>query len=177
MIKTSPCLRADLTAGTDRPKRLLNSAREINSSLRTAPIVALAGIGRHLPLLANPRPQIGLKNPQFIARIRDRGEYLAGKLRALTEKHAFLGEIRGRGLLVGVEVLQERLAGKSDPAGVMPALLNAFREEGLLILRSGTNILRIAPPLIIEPGEIDKGIEIMSRVLETIDSGGLKLLD
>ena len=118
-----------------------------------------------------------LSDPQFIARIRDRGEYLAGKLRALTEKHAFLGGIRGRGLLVGVEVLQERLAGSSDPAGVMPALLNAFREEGLLILRSGTNILRIAPPLIIEPEEIDKGIEIMSRVLETVDSGALKLLD
>lgn len=117
-----------------------------------------------------------LSDPQFIARIRDRGEYLAGKLKALTEKYSFLGGIRGRGLLVGVEVLQEKLAGKSDPAGVMPALLNAFREEGLLILRSGTNILRIAPPLVIEPEEIDTGIEIMTRVLDKVDSGALKLL-
>ena len=118
-----------------------------------------------------------LSDPQFVARIRDRGEYLAGKLRTLTEKYSFLGGIRGRGLLIGVEVLQEKLAGESDPAGVMPALLGAFREEGLLILRSGTNILRIAPPLVIEPGEIDTGIEIMTRVLDKIDSGALELLD
>ena len=118
-----------------------------------------------------------LSDPQFIARIRDRGEYLAGKLRALTEKYAFLGGIRGRGLLIGVEVLQDKLAGGSDPAGIMPALLGAFREEGLLILRSGTNILRIAPPLVIEPGEIDAGIEIMTRVLDKIDSGALELLE
>ena len=118
-----------------------------------------------------------LSDPQFIARIRDRGEYLAGKLRTLTEKYSFLGGIRGRGLLIGVEVLQEKLAGESDPAGVMPALLNAFREEGLLILRSGANILRIAPPLIIEPEEIDTGITIMSRVLDKIDSGALKLVN
>jgi 4-aminobutyrate aminotransferase-like enzyme len=97
-------------------------------------------------------------------------------LRTLAEKYPFLGGIRGRGLLVGLEVLQEKLAGDSDPAGVMPALLNAFREEGLLILRSGTNILRIAPPLVIETGEIDTGIGIMSRVLDRIDSGAIKLL-
>jgi acetylornithine/N-succinyldiaminopimelate aminotransferase len=117
-----------------------------------------------------------LSDPKFIARIREKGEYLAGSLRTLAEKYPFLGGIRGRGLLVGLEVLQEKLAGDSDPAGVMPALLNAFREEGLLILRSGTNILRIAPPLVIETGEIDTGIGIMSRVLDRIDSGAIKLL-
>jgi acetylornithine/N-succinyldiaminopimelate aminotransferase len=117
-----------------------------------------------------------LSDPEFIARIRDRGEYLAEKLRALTGKYPFLGGIRGRGLLVGIEVLEEKLAGKSDPAGVMPALLNAFREEGLLILRSGVNILRIAPPLIIQPEEIDTGIEIMARVFDRIDTGALELL-
>jgi acetylornithine/N-succinyldiaminopimelate aminotransferase len=117
-----------------------------------------------------------LSDTQFIARIRDRGEYLAGKLKELSEKYSFLGGIRGRGLLIGVEVLQKTLAGESDSAGIMPALLNAFREEGLLILRSGTNILRIAPPLIIQPEEIDTGIEIMTRVLEKVDSGALKLL-
>jgi acetylornithine/N-succinyldiaminopimelate aminotransferase len=118
-----------------------------------------------------------LSDPKFIARIRDRGEYLAGNLRTLIEKYAFLGGIRGRGLLLGVEILQERLSGECDTAEVMPGLLNAFREEGLLILRSGANILRIAPPLIIEPGEIDTGITIMRRVFDKIDSGALKLVN
>ncbi len=116
-----------------------------------------------------------LSDTQFIARIRDRGGYLADELAGLTAKYEFLGGVRGRGLLLGVEVLQERLARGSDTAAIMPALLAAFREEGLLILRSGVNILRIAPPLIIEPEEIDAGITIMARVFDKIATGALKL--
>jgi acetylornithine/N-succinyldiaminopimelate aminotransferase len=118
-----------------------------------------------------------LSDLQFIAQIRKKGEYLAGKLKLMTEKYPFLGGVRGRGLLLGVEVLQERLAGESDAAEVMPALLSAFREEGLLILRSGANILRIAPPLIISTEEIDMGIKIIARVFAKIDSGALKLVN
>jgi acetylornithine/N-succinyldiaminopimelate aminotransferase len=117
-----------------------------------------------------------LTDPKFITQIRDKGKYLAGKLGALAERYSFLGGLRGRGLLMGIEILCQELSPGSDAAEVMPALLNAFREEGLLILRSGTNILRIAPPLIIEPEEIDRGITIMTRVFDKIDSGALKLV-
>ena len=116
-----------------------------------------------------------LSDPQFIDQVRNRGRYLEGKLTELTEKYSFLGGVRGRGLLLGVEVLLEKLAGDSDTAAIMPALLSAFREEGLLILRSGVNILRIAPPLIIGTGEIDAGITTMSRVFDRIESGTLQL--
>jgi acetylornithine/N-succinyldiaminopimelate aminotransferase len=116
-----------------------------------------------------------LSNPQFIAQIRDRGEYLAKKLGALTERYSFLGGVRGRGLLLGLEVLQERLSQNPDAAEVMPGLLTAFREEGMLILRSGANILRIAPPLIIGSEEIDTGLAIMTRLFDKIESGALKL--
>jgi acetylornithine/N-succinyldiaminopimelate aminotransferase len=116
-----------------------------------------------------------LSNPQFVAQIREKGEYLADKLRGLGEKYSFLGGVRGRGLLLGVEVLQDRLSRGSDTDAIMPALLAAFREEGLLILRSGANILRIAPPLIIGTEEIDTGITIMARVFDKIESGALKL--
>ena len=118
-----------------------------------------------------------LSDPQFIEQVRNRGSYLEGKLRELTEKHTFLGGVRGRGLLLGVEVLLDKLAGDSDAAAIMPALLSAFREEGLLILRSGVNILRIAPPLIIGTGEIDAGITIMNRVFDRIESGALELVN
>lgn len=116
-----------------------------------------------------------LSNPRFIAQIRDKGEYLAEKLEALAKEHSFLGGLRGRGLLQGIEVLQERLPQSAENADAMPALLQAFREEGLLILRSGQNILRIAPPLIIGTEEIDMGIAIMARVFDKLDSGEIEL--
>jgi acetylornithine/N-succinyldiaminopimelate aminotransferase len=116
-----------------------------------------------------------LSNPKFIAQIREKGEYLTEKLKALADKYSFLGGLRGRGLLLGIEVQQEALSQNADSAEVMPALLEAFREEGLLILRSGQNILRIAPPLIIGTEEIDTGITIMTRVFDRIETGELKL--
>jgi acetylornithine/N-succinyldiaminopimelate aminotransferase len=116
-----------------------------------------------------------LSNPQFIAQIRDKGEYLAEKLEALAKGYSFLGGLRGRGLLLGVEVLQERLPQRAENADAMPALLQAFREEGMLILRSGQNILRLAPPLIIGTEEIDTGIAIMARVFDKLDSGEIEL--
>jgi len=116
-----------------------------------------------------------LSNPQFIAQIRDKGAYLAERLEDLAEKYSFLGGLRGRGLLLGIEVLPERLPQREENADAMPALLSAFREEGLLILRSGQNILRIAPPLIIGTEEIDTGITIMARVFDGVESGSLKL--
>lgn len=116
-----------------------------------------------------------LSNPRFIAQVRDKGEYLAEKLEALAKEHSFLGGLRGRGLLQGIEVLQERLPQSAENADSMPALLQAFREEGLLILRSGQNILRIAPPLIIGTEEIDMGIAIVARVFDKLDSGEIEL--
>ena len=116
-----------------------------------------------------------LSNLQFIAQIRDKGEYLAEKLEALAKGYSFLGGLRGRGLLLGVEVLQERLPQRAENADSMPALLQAFREEGMLILRSGQNILRIAPPLIIGTEEIDTGITIMARVFDKLNSGEIEL--
>lgn len=116
-----------------------------------------------------------LSNPQFIAQIRDKGAYLAKRLEDLAEKYSFLGGLRGRGLLLGIEVLPERLPQRVENDDAMPALLSAFREEGLLILRSGQNILRIAPPLIIGTEEIDTGITIMARVFDGVESGSLKL--
>jgi acetylornithine/N-succinyldiaminopimelate aminotransferase len=116
-----------------------------------------------------------LSNPQFIAQIRDNGAYLAEKLEVLSGKYSFLGGLRGCGLLQGIEVLQERLPQTAENTDAMPVLLTSFREEGMLILRSGQNILRIAPPLIIGTEEIDTGITIMARVFDKLESGEIEL--
>ena len=76
---------------------------------------------------------------------------------------------------MGLEVLEERLSRGEGSVEVMPALLAVFRREGLLILRSGQNILRIAPPLIIGTGEIDTGMAIMGRVFDRLESRELEL--
>jgi acetylornithine/N-succinyldiaminopimelate aminotransferase len=69
------------------------------------------------------------------------------------------------GLLRGLEV-----SAPDDEVGdVMTRILEVAREHGLLVLKSGTNIIRIAPPLVITPAEIDRGLGLLEVTLAHIE--------
>jgi len=119
-----------------------------------------------------------ISSPGFLAEVRDKGEYLRGRLERLAGSYPFLGEVRGRGMLLGLEVKLEALPAAPAPAASaasadpMADLLTACREEGLLILRSGVNVLRIAPPLVITKKEIEEGSARLARALGRFKSDG-----
>ena len=94
--------------------------------------------------------------PAFVGRVRAMGETLRAALEGLKARHPAVGEIRGRGLLQGFEYT----------GGDVKALLDRLQEKGMLALRSGANLVRIAPPLIIEKKEILKGIDIIEEALQ-----------
>jgi acetylornithine/succinyldiaminopimelate/putrescine aminotransferase len=77
------------------------------------------------------------------AAIRERAESLAGVV-----------DVRGRGLLVGIELGQ--------PAA---DVVDAAREQGLLVLSAGERVLRLAPPLTVEPDQVDEAFTILGRIL------------
>jgi acetylornithine/N-succinyldiaminopimelate aminotransferase len=110
-----------------------------------------------------------VSSPGFLAGVREKGEHLRAGLEGLAARLPFLGEVRGRGLLRGLEVRLEALPLAEDPMG---DLLAACQAEGLLILRAGVNVLRIAPPLVITKKEIDEGIALLGRALERHASKG-----
>jgi acetylornithine/N-succinyldiaminopimelate aminotransferase len=92
------------------------------------------------------------KLPQRAARM---GRRLMEDLRALQAKHAFIREVRGRGLLIGVEMTRP----------VAP-LVAACREAGLLVLSAGEQVLRLAPPLIVDDAACERALAIIGKVLE-----------
>ncbi|MCL2294811.1 MAG: acetylornithine/succinylornithine family transaminase [Spirochaetes bacterium] len=104
-------------------------------------------------------------DPSFLADVRKAGEYLAKKLEESAKKFSFTGKILGTGLLLGLEIIQP-LGYAND---LLKEIITKSEENGLLILRSGKNIVRIAPPLIIEEKQIDEGIEIFTKVLESFE--------
>ena len=90
----------------------------------------------------------------FLEDVREKGEYLAEGLRSLAESASGLGKVRGMGLLRGITV-------SDSPTERIPAIMASAKERGLLILRSGSDVIRIAPPLIIEKQEIDRGLILL----------------
>jgi acetylornithine/N-succinyldiaminopimelate aminotransferase len=91
------------------------------------------------------------KIPDRAARM---GQYLANGLREVARRHPVVRQVRGRGLLIGVELTQA--------AG---PLVDACREAGLLVLSAGEKVLRLTPPLIVGEAECDRALEIIDRVL------------
>ncbi len=94
-----------------------------------------------------------VSRPEFTERVRVRGEQLRMELEALKARHQCIGLLLGRGLLQGFEYT----------AGDVKDLVSRLQARGLLVLRSGTNVVRLAPPLIISEAEIEKGVGIIEK--------------
>ena len=107
------------------------------------------------------------------AQARARGDYLLGRLRELQQRHEVIGDVRGMGLLCGIELVADR-----DSRRPVNELGTAFTDEcercGLSINlvrgRAGgaANCVRMAPPLTISENEIDLAVTIMDDALTTV---------
>ncbi len=95
-----------------------------------------------------------ISQPSFLEHVRWCGSYLETGLLQLQEKHDYIQQVRGRGLIWGVECR----------ASVAP-VVGAAAEEGLLVLNAGANVLRLLPPLIIEQEHIDRALTILDQAL------------
>ena len=90
----------------------------------------------------------------FLESVEAKGRLLRGRLEDLVARHPeVLAEVRGLGLLLGLRCIA--------PAG---ELLNRIRAEGLLAVTAADNVLRLAPPLIVEESHIDEALAILDRV-------------
>ena len=95
------------------------------------------------------------------------GNYLQTKLRALAEKYPAIGDVRGKGLMIGVELVGERIT-KLPAAKLRDDLIQACFHEGLLLLGCGASTIRFCPPLVVSAEECDIAVEIIDRVLERL---------
>jgi 4-aminobutyrate aminotransferase-like enzyme len=95
------------------------------------------------------------------------GMYLKDQLNGLREKYRIIGEVRGMGLIQGMEIVKL----KKEPAPDFVAeIFESTKEQGLLIGKGGLygNVIRITPALTIGRGDIDQAVQIMDRAFEKI---------
>ncbi|MBI5240885.1 MAG: acetyl ornithine aminotransferase family protein [Elusimicrobia bacterium] len=92
------------------------------------------------------------------------GARLIAGLRQLQEKHPSIGDVRGTGLMIGVEFVKDRKT--KEPAGELVGKLEqlAFR-KGLLLLSCGKSVIRVAPPLVLNEHDVDAGLAVLDECL------------
>jgi 4-aminobutyrate aminotransferase len=105
----------------------------------------------------------------LVANAAARGEELSAGLRTIAAEDDRIGDVRGPGLMIGVEFVRDR--GTREPDGdTAEALLAGCADAGLLVLSCGPahNIVRLIPPLDVSPDEVTEALSIFDRALDAI---------
>ena len=112
---------------------------------------------------------IELVEEHLMANARDVGGYILNCLKDMQERHRLIGDVRGYGLMIGIEFVKDRRTKQKASEEAELIVMKAF-EKGLLLLGCGENIIRIAPPLIIDKEDADLALAILDDVLTEIES-------
>lgn len=109
-----------------------------------------------------------MKELDLNAKARRIEEVMKGRLHAMQEKFAVIGEVRGRGGMIAVELVEPGT--KTPNAAVTAALAKACHAEGLVVLTCGTygNVLRFLPPLVIGEDLLNEGLDIIEEALTRV---------
>ena len=101
------------------------------------------------------------------------GQRLAAGLRALGERHAMIGDVRGRGLAIGVDLVQDRDSKAPVEATTTAKVILRAYELGASFIYVGlaANVLEITPPLNLSDAECDEGLAIIDRALTDVAKG------
>ncbi len=105
----------------------------------------------------------------LVANAAQRGAELMAGLRGLMARDERIGDVRGHGLMVGLELVKDRAARDPDTE-TCEALIQACAERGLLVLNCGThhNVVRFLPPVDVTGAEIAQGVELFEAALRGI---------
>ena len=98
------------------------------------------------------------------------GDFLQVKLKGLAERHRLIGDVRGRGLMIGVELVRDRETKARAPVERDALVMAAFK-RGLLILAAGQNTIRLSPPLVLTRDQAEVAVRLLDESLGEIEGG------
>jgi 4-aminobutyrate aminotransferase len=99
----------------------------------------------------------------------DVGAYLLGQLRELATHHRLIGDVRGLGLMIGIELVRNRQTTERATAERDALVMAAFR-RGLLVLAAGPNVVRLSPPLVLTRAQADIAVRILDESLTEVSN-------
>jgi 4-aminobutyrate aminotransferase len=155
---------------------ILVSAKGIASGLPLGVTVARAdlmdwGPGAHASTFGgNPLAcaaaleTIRLLEENYIANAARVGEYILGRLAHWPRKYSIVGQVRGRGLMIGIELIKNRETREPNPEARHKVVQRAF-EQGLLILGCGESTVRLMPPLLVEREQAEFAVQVVEGLI------------
>ncbi|WP_066301346.1 aspartate aminotransferase family protein [Bacillus sp. FJAT-29937] len=117
-----------------------------------------------------------IEDEQLVENARVNGDYFMQHLKELQKKYEWIGDIRGKGLAIGVELVEDRIT-KTPAAEKTAAICYRAYELGLLVFYVGihSNVIEITPPLTITKEEIDLAISILDQAFSDMEQGHINM--
>jgi 4-aminobutyrate aminotransferase len=117
---------------------------------------------------------IRLLEEKYILNAARMGEYILRQISGWPNKHSIVGHIRGRGLMIGIELVKNQETREPHGEARGRVLQRAF-EKGLMLIGCGESTVRIVPPLICEQTHADTALEILEECISEIEKAEKKL--
>jgi 4-aminobutyrate aminotransferase-like enzyme len=110
-----------------------------------------------------------LLEEELVSNAQQVGEYMLERLRRMQKRFHFIGDVRGRGLLLGMDMVADRETKEPLRVAIMQRIYQACVERGLLLMAYGPRV-RINPPLVITEQEAEAGLDILESVFADLAS-------
>ncbi len=92
------------------------------------------------------------------------GEYMMQRMKPWVEKHPLVGDVRGRGLMIGVEITRDKKA-KTPASDLRDKIVESAFERGVLFLGAGESSVRLSPPLIVSREQADIAMNVLDECI------------
>jgi len=151
---------------------IITSAKGIASGLPLGAIIAKSSVmswkpgshgttfGGNPVCLAASLATMDLIESSLMDNAKKMGDYIFSRTANWTKKFKIVGDVRGKGLMVGIEIVRDQRT-KERATGLRNAIVDAAFRKGLLVLGAGENSLRLSPPLLIEAEQADFAVRTL----------------
>jgi 4-aminobutyrate aminotransferase len=159
---------------------IICTAKGIASGMPLSAIIARADVMNWVPgahastfggnpvCIAASIATLGLIENQYMANAARMGDYIMKRTADWREKHKIVGEVRGRGLMIGIEFVRDQKT-KEKANDLRNKLVQMAFHKGLLVLGSGDTTLRLCPPLLIDEAQADFALDTLEACITELE--------
>lgn len=110
---------------------------------------------------------IDLIEQKFMDNARRQGEYILDRIADWPKRHEIVGDVRGKGLMIGVEIVRDPRT-KEKARGLRDEIVKLAFHKGLLLLDAGENSIRLTPPLVIDEEQADFAVQTLESCIRGV---------
>ena len=159
---------------------ILCTAKGIASGMPLSAMIARASVMNWTPgahastfggnpvCIAASLATIRLLEQKYMANAARMGDFIMRKTASWKEKHKIVGDIRGRGLMIGIEFVRDQQTKEKAPELRNEIVEHAFH-KGLLVLGSGDTTLRLCPPLLVDEEQVDFALNVLDAIITDVE--------